>query len=616
VQSRYRILPLLLACILGPSAAFGQALVYDRPDKLWRDFNPESPDLEVTSLKKWDEDGIALEKLRFTSEREEGGKVRVFAIRGGPQKGSGLPGILHIHGGGQTASLDWVRFWAKRGYVCVTFDYTGPWAGRKEYTDWGPIKQGNLTDAQGGLIFRPTARASAMFHWAIAARRALTLLSYHPKVDRDRLGIFGVSVGGTLCWLVAATDDRVKTTVPIYGCGYNYDKKKTAWGFPEVNPALALFNRVLAPEAYAASIRGPVLFLGATNDFHGWMDDAYIILSQTHVPHRLAFTPRYNHHIDAGQAANLPAWMDWQLRGGAPFPEDPRLELRVPPDEDPVATVFPNDGRHVAKVEVFYSLGDKPAPNRYWRRAEVSHSSTVWKAKLALLEPTDKCQAFANVFYQSGVCLSTNLARRVYTGSPQSAPRASLKWSSTPIVDGDDAGAPFVCARANTDPNVSPSYFVRASDPADRDAVCVNPAVFGKTINFGIVTHYLGDPGYAGEDGMLFAFEYQGNFISDKSIAPADGKRNESETGGLTLEIIAHDWTPLAQHYTAHLDTASVETAAGGSDWHPVALSVSQFRSKEGKPLQSWRGLDKLEIRGTATKESPPRFRRFHWAER
>ena len=185
MQSRYRILPLLLACILGPSAAFGQALVYDRPDKLWRDFNPESPDLEVTSLKKWDEDGIALEKLRFTSEREEGGKVRVFAIRGGPQEGSGLPGILHIHGGGQTASLEWVRYWAKRGYVCVTFDYTGPWAGRKEYTDWGPIKQGNLTDAQGGLIFRPTARATSFFHWTMAARRALTLLVV-PSEGRSR----------------------------------------------------------------------------------------------------------------------------------------------------------------------------------------------------------------------------------------------------------------------------------------------------------------------------------------------------------------------------------------------------------------------------------------------
>ena len=248
-----------IALLASPTAVHAQeAAVYDTPEKLWRDFDPQSPDLDIESIKKWEENGASFEKLRFTSEREVGGKVRVFAIRGAHARRIATPGILHIHGGGQTASLEWVRYWAKRGYVCVTFDYTGPWAGRKRYTDWGPIKQGNLTDAQGGLMFRPTARASSFFHWALAARRALTLLSYHPKVDRERLGIFGVSVGGTLCWLVAATDERVKTSVPIYGCGYNYDRKKTVWGFPEPNSALILFNRVLAPEAYASSIRTTV----------------------------------------------------------------------------------------------------------------------------------------------------------------------------------------------------------------------------------------------------------------------------------------------------------------------------------------------------------------------
>ena len=110
---------------------------------------------------------------------------------------------------------------------------------------------------------------------------------------------------------------------------------------------------------------------------------------------------------------------------------------------------------------------------------------------------------------------------------------------------------------------------------------------------------------------MSFAFEYQGGFVPDQSAASRDGKQSEAEAGGLTIEVIAHDWTPPAQHYTAHVDTAPA-----GANWNSVALSVSQFRSKEGKPLQSWRGLDKLEIRGTATKENPPRFRRFHWTER
>jgi dienelactone hydrolase len=604
----------LICLVLFPTSAFGQTTVFDTPEKLWRDFNPESPDLEIESLKKWQEDGVAFEKLRFTSERESGGKVRVFAIRGAPLAGARLPGILHIHGGGQTASLDWVRFWTKRGYVCVTFDYTGPWAGRKEFTDWGPIKQGNLTDAQGGLMFRPTARSSSFFHWALAARRALTLLSYHPKVDRDRLGIFGVSIGGTLCWIVAATDERVKTSVPIYGCGRNYDRRKTIWGFPELNRDLMLFNRVLAPEAYAASIRGPVLFLGATNDFHGWMDDAYQILSETHVTRRLAFTPHYNHHIDEGQAANLPAWMDWQLRGGPPFPEEPKIELNLAAEADPVATIHPDDPRHVSQVDIYYTLGDKPPPNRFWRHAQTTRTTTGWQANLPLMKPNDKVRAFANVFYQSGVCLSTNLVRQFSSGDRQNEPLATLKWSASPNVAGEEAGAPFVFAAASTDPVRAIAYFVCPKDPADRDVVCVNPALFGNRIRFGIVSHYIGDPGYVGRDGMSLAFEYQGEFVQDKSQpASADGKKDEAEKGGLTIQVTAHDWTPLARRYTAHVDTDHVDTVTPSNAWHTATLSVAQFQEPKGKPLRNWRELDKIEIRGTTTKQNPPRFRHFHW---
>jgi dienelactone hydrolase len=592
---------ILVGLLLVPSAAFAQADVFDTPEKLWRDFNPESPDLDVTSLKKWDEDGATFEKLRFTSEREEGGKVRVFAIRGAPLEGSRRPGILHIHGGGQTASLEWVRFWAKRGYVCVTFDYTGPWAGRKEFTDWGPIKQGNLTDAQGGLMFRPTARSSSFFHWAVAARRALTLLSYHPKVDRDRLGIFGVSIGGTLCWLVAATDERVKTAVPIYGCGYNYDRKKTAWGFPELNHDLQLFNKVLAPEAYVASIRGPILYLGATNDFHGWMDDAYQILSETHVSRWLAFTPRYNHHIDEEQAGNLPAWMNWQLRGGQPFPAEPRIDVRTVAESDPTATVHADDARHVDKVDVYYTLGEKPPPNRFWRHVPSTRTANGWQTRLPVLKANEKFRVFANVHYESGVCLSTNLGRRLSGANSHSESLASLKWSASPDAEGDKLGTPFVFARASTDPIAPISYFVRSNDRGESDAICINPAIFGSRIRFGIVTHYIGDPGYAGRDGMSLAFDYRGDFIREKEGA---------EPGGLTIEATAHDWTPLARHYTAHVDTD-----ASASDWRGVRLSVSQFRTADGKPLQSWRDLDKLEIRGATTKTGPPEFRRFRWVE-
>jgi cephalosporin-C deacetylase-like acetyl esterase len=601
--------PLLAATWVAwlPFPALGQAPDFETPEKLWRDFRPDSPELELETIKSWHDDQGTFETFHFTAERESGGRVRVFAIRGAPNKGTRLPGILHIHGGGQTASLDWVRFWTKRGYVCMSYDFTGPWAGRKEFTDWGPITQANLAQANGGLSVHPTPHSSSWYHWALVARRALTVLSYHPKVDRDRLGIFGVSIGGTLCWLVAATDDRVKTAVPIYGCGYNYDSRKTVWGFPDLHPDLVLFTRVLAPEGYASSVRRPLLLLDATNDFHGWMDHAYEILAKVPAASRVAFTPRYNHHIDESQGRNLPAWMDWQLRGGPAFPAGPKLDLRLNRDGDPLANVRPADSSQVANVEVFYTLGEKPPPNRFWRRAEVVKSERSWQARLPVVRTSDALRAFANVYYQSGVCLSTNLARAI--PDRLGTARVSLAWSASPAAERAEPGAPFVFATANTDPSVSIAYFVRSDDLIRPDAVCVNPAIFGDRINFAIVSHYIGDPGYVGHDGLSLAFEYQGDFLRDSGPKPEKAPgANDSDGPGFSVVVTVHDWTPQAKSYVVH-----VAATTPGKGWQRVELAASRFVAADGKSLPSWRDLDKLEIRGLGSKRNPPRFAQFEW---
>ena len=311
----------LIVCLAASLAALAEEQSIHSPAELWQGYDPEALPLEIESLERWTEDGIQLEKLRFTSEVFEGGKARVLAIVGKKSGDNQQPGVLHIHGGGQTLSLDWVKFWTKRGYVCATYDFCGQWEGRKEFTDWGPLKHGNMAHAAGGFQVTPTPRESSWYHWTIAARRTLTLLTLQPEVDRERLGIFGISMGGTLCWSVAASDARVKTAVPIYGCGYNVDGQRTQWGFPKLTPELALFQRAVSPEAHAPYITCPILFLNATNDFHGWMDRSYDILAATPSPRWQAYSPRFNHHIAAAQGANLPLWMDISGSGNIWFYE-------------------------------------------------------------------------------------------------------------------------------------------------------------------------------------------------------------------------------------------------------------------------------------------------------
>src|SRR3954467_13467456 len=118
----------LLAAMAGPPRDIAS------PEDLWRGFDPEALPLDVTPAREWEEDGVALRTLRFTGEIVNGTKVRVFAIQGAPRAGGSLPGVLPLHGGGQTASLVWVRFWAKRGYACVSHDFCGRLDRRVDFT--------------------------------------------------------------------------------------------------------------------------------------------------------------------------------------------------------------------------------------------------------------------------------------------------------------------------------------------------------------------------------------------------------------------------------------------------------------------------------------------------
>ena len=319
----------------GPDAPQEIASVED----LWRGFDPEATPLDVETIRAWEEDGVAYQTLRFTGEGRGDAKVRVYAIQGAPREGKGLPGVLHVHGGGQTASLDWVRFWAKRGYVCVSFDFCGRWEKRTDFTDWGPIKQGNMAEAAGGFQLRPTPRESSWYHWTLVSRRALTLLARHPQADPKRLGVFGVSVGGSLTWMIAGSDPRVKAAVPIYGCGYNYDRRNARWGLLVPNDDYNLFQRVLSPEAHAPFVSCPMLFLSATNDGHGLMDRAYDALGATTGPTYQAFSPRTDHHVEPREGRDLALWMDWQLKGGAAWPASPDLRLALDTGGTPTAAV-------------------------------------------------------------------------------------------------------------------------------------------------------------------------------------------------------------------------------------------------------------------------------------
>ena len=293
------------------------------PEAVWADFDPRKEPLEIEVMKRWAEHGSIFTEFTFTGMTHEGSKVRVYAISGVPEGKDHLPGILHIHGGGQTVNPQWLRFWNDRGYAALTFNWGGAWPNREKFTDWGKLTQGNHRDAGAmAMATEPSVRASSWYLWTRISRRALHLpgatAGRGPRPSRDlrrldgwhhRLaaGGDGSSGQGGMCHLRSWLEH-----LPRRG------------GLPRSESGgrrTKLWRNTMESESYARLVKCPVLFLDATNDQHGNMDRSFQTLSRVPTEVRWAFTPRYRHHIAAEQGADLPLWMDAYLKRREAVPE-------------------------------------------------------------------------------------------------------------------------------------------------------------------------------------------------------------------------------------------------------------------------------------------------------
>ena len=123
----------------------------------------------------------------------------------------------------------------------------------------------------------PRQTVEGMTQAVLDIRRATAWLSSRPEVDANRIGIFGISLGGITAALVATAEPQLKNVCMLLAGG---DIGQAGWDAPE---ARAVRERWLAqggtreqfceilrpidPVTYAAAARGKhILMLNATSD--------------------------------------------------------------------------------------------------------------------------------------------------------------------------------------------------------------------------------------------------------------------------------------------------------------------------------------------------------------
>ncbi len=172
-------------------------------------FKGERPPLNIEKAGTIQEQGFRIEKLYYESLPGLYVPANLYIPDGITAP---VPAILYVCGHAHTQKHHYqahARKFAQLGFVCLIIETIQYGEVRGEH--WGEESRG-------------------WFHWYSRGYtpggvelwngiRGLDLLSGLPEVDQDKLGVTGISGGGSQTWYLAAADPRVKASVAVAGAG-------------------------------------------------------------------------------------------------------------------------------------------------------------------------------------------------------------------------------------------------------------------------------------------------------------------------------------------------------------------------------------------------------------
>jgi hypothetical protein len=120
-----------------------------------------------------------------------------------------VPAILDVNGHGWSKAIEWKQ---KR---CLQQVRSGMLALNLEWMFYGELEHPENKHWFGPHLDLVGANGVGLFY--LAMKRGLDFLYDHPMVDRDRIGMTGLSGGGWQTLLLSALDERVSAAVPVAG---------------------------------------------------------------------------------------------------------------------------------------------------------------------------------------------------------------------------------------------------------------------------------------------------------------------------------------------------------------------------------------------------------------
>ena len=559
-------------------------------NQLWEGFADLdiSTPLEIEILKEWEQDEVVCRVIRYKVGIFKGEPSKIGAFYAFPKGGAKLPALIEMHGGGQSASLNSVVTYAKRGYAGISINWGGnqmslgqeAWSGPQ--TDWGKLDAthppqrnkvnhfaGSLTPNEYTLDPVESPRNSNWFLVLMAARRAITFLQQQPEVDAARIGALGHSMGGKLTTNLAGIDKRIKAAVPSCGGSGDLLEGETERPGGSLTKRTAMELACISDNAYIPLISCPVLWLSPTNDFHAHIDN--MAWNWRNLPDdrvRFSISPHLNHRHTDEHAITEYLWFEEHLKHAAfKMPRTPLMELELKtPDGVPRITVTPDASQLVQRVDIYYSL-DPHALTRFWRDAMTVKTGKQWNAVCPVMSLEQPIFAYANVIYETPA---------PYRTGPQ---RAGQGNSDTFAISSRVLSAgPAQLQAAKVKATDEPDRMIDNGARGWHDWYLLN---WGHPPLWTATTRKLKDAKWRGPDGATLLFEI---------ICQTDNR--------LVLTFNCNAWGAMMPGKPA-VDYTALKELKGSADWQTVSVSLSELSAADPKvtaALANWQTVTEFSL--------------------
>lgn len=349
--------------------------------------------------------------LFFKGLPYHGKPTKVFCWYGIPEnlsKDDKVPAVVLVHGGGGTAYNQWVKEWTQRGYIAISIALEGQLPGdkiegddgQKQYRTFqfsGPKRQGFFED-----VVTENLENQWFYHAVSDIMMATSLLKSLPNVDKNKIGITGISWGGILTNVVTGLDDRFAFSIPVYGCGFLQETPHYHSQLSKLSKEQqAFYLNNWEPSLYVPLQKQPTLFVNGTNDFHFTMN-SFTKTYEVSPNEKYLYVEHYmkHGHLPGWAPKTIYAFADYVVKKGTP----PTKTEFIKRNKSKVLYEYQGD---VNKVFLYYTTktADWGSDNYKWIQylARLSDDKKTISASL----PKNAVAYFINTINSEGIMYSS-----------------------------------------------------------------------------------------------------------------------------------------------------------------------------------------------------------------